>query len=154
MRTVRDGMIEGGAVPAPAPSGVHCRGRGRDCAGPSRRQRRSRDKRRPGGVLQLLLRQLPGRPGRDPREVHRLRIQSDVRFHDPSEGVVEGLRRSADRRLPDPRRDADCAVDVKPESGRDRRFLWTLMREMRPPRHNCWLIHECIFVENAYAITL
>lgn len=44
-------------------------------------------------------------------------------------------------------------VDVKPVNGRDRRFLWTLQKERRPPRQDCWLIHECIFVENAYALT-
>ena len=44
-------------------------------------------------------------------------------------------------------------VDLKPESGRDRRFLWTLQQERRPPRQGCWLVHECIFVENAFALT-
>lgn len=44
-------------------------------------------------------------------------------------------------------------VDLKPESGRDRRFLWTLQQERRPPRQGCWLVHECIFVENAFAQT-
>mmetsp|Transcript_18525 Transcript_18525/g.53413 ORF Transcript_18525/g.53413 Transcript_18525/m.53413 type:complete len:212 (-) Transcript_18525:295-930(-) len=45
-------------------------------------------------------------------------------------------------------------VDVKPSNGRDRRFLWSLQRERRPPRQNCWLVHECIFVENSYLLTL
>lgn len=45
-------------------------------------------------------------------------------------------------------------VDVKPSSGRDRCFLWTLQLERRPPRKGCWLVHECIFVDNAYALTL
>lgn len=44
-------------------------------------------------------------------------------------------------------------IDLKPESGRDRRFLWTLQQERRPPRQGCWLVHECIFVENAFAMT-
>ena len=44
-------------------------------------------------------------------------------------------------------------IDLKPESGRDRRFLWTLQQERRPPRQGCWIVHECIFVENAFAMT-
>ena len=44
-------------------------------------------------------------------------------------------------------------IDLKPESGRDRRFLWTMQQERRPPRQGCWLVHECIFVENAFAMT-
>lgn len=35
-----------------------------------------------------------------------------------------------------------------------RRFLWTLQKERRPPRQDCWLIHEVLFVKNAYALTL
>lgn len=43
-------------------------------------------------------------------------------------------------------------MDVKqPEY---RRFLWTLQRERRPPRQNCWLVHECLFVKNAYQLTI
>lgn len=30
-----------------------------------------------------------------------------------------------------------------------RRFLWTLMKELRPPRQNCWLVHEVLFTKNA-----
>lgn len=45
-------------------------------------------------------------------------------------------------------------VDLKPASGRDRRFLWTMQQEHRPPRQGCWLVHECIYVENAYSLTL
>jgi hypothetical protein len=36
----------------------------------------------------------------------------------------------------------------------DRKFLWTLMKERRPPRQGFWLVHECISVENAFATTL
>ena len=35
-----------------------------------------------------------------------------------------------------------------------RRFLWTFQKERRPPRQNCWMIHEVIYVKNAYALTL
>ena len=30
-----------------------------------------------------------------------------------------------------------------------RRFLWTLQKEIRPPRQNCWLVHEVLFTQNA-----
>ena len=36
----------------------------------------------------------------------------------------------------------------------DRRFLWTIVRERRPPRQGHCLVHECISVENAFAHTL
>lgn len=46
-------------------------------------------------------------------------------------------------------------VDVKPGDGaRDRRFLWTLQQERRPPMQGCWLVHECLFVEAAIHQTL
>ena len=35
-----------------------------------------------------------------------------------------------------------------------RRFLWTLQQERRPPRQNCWLVHEVLFIKNAFALTL
>jgi hypothetical protein len=40
------------------------------------------------------------------------------------------------------------------EDGGSRRFLWTLQKERRPPRQDCWLIHEVLFVKNAFALTL
>ena len=47
-------------------------------------------------------------------------------------------------------------VLVKPQSSdlNERRFLWTMQKERRPPRQGCWLVHECIFVENAFDLTL
>jgi hypothetical protein len=41
--------------------------------------------------------------------------------------------------------------DKKPYN--DRRFLWTLQQERRPPRQGCWIIHEVIYVKNAYLLT-
>jgi hypothetical protein len=35
-----------------------------------------------------------------------------------------------------------------------RRFLWTFQKERRPPRQNCWVIHEVIYVKNAYLLTV
>lgn len=36
---------------------------------------------------------------------------------------------------------------------KDRRFLWTFMKERRPPRQGHFLVHECIAVDNAFAHT-
>lgn len=35
-----------------------------------------------------------------------------------------------------------------------RRFLWTFQKERRPPRQGCWVIHEVIYVKNAYQLTV
>lgn len=43
---------------------------------------------------------------------------------------------------------------VVPADGKNRQFLWTLQRERRPPRQDCWLVHECIFKDAAYEHTL
>jgi hypothetical protein len=40
----------------------------------------------------------------------------------------------------------------QPEEGR--LFLWTLQQERRPPRQDCWLVHEVLYVKNAYLQTL
>ncbi|CAB9525195.1 expressed unknown protein [Seminavis robusta] len=34
-----------------------------------------------------------------------------------------------------------------------RRFLWTLQKERRPPRQNCWLVHEVLSVTYAFQLT-
>lgn len=34
-----------------------------------------------------------------------------------------------------------------------RRFLWTLQQETRPPRQDCWLVHEVLFMKNAFQLT-
>lgn len=34
-----------------------------------------------------------------------------------------------------------------------RRFLWTFQKERRPPRQDCWVVHEVIYVKNAYSLT-
>ncbi|KAL7531159.1 hypothetical protein ACHAXR_003877 [Thalassiosira sp. AJA248-18] len=41
------------------------------------------------------------------------------------------------------------SIKVTPAKGNDRTFLWTMQQERRPPRQGLWLVHECIFVENA-----
>jgi hypothetical protein len=45
-------------------------------------------------------------------------------------------------------------AEVVPAQGRTREFLWTLQRERRPPRQDCWLVHECLFKDAAYEQTL
>ncbi len=51
-------------------------------------------------------------------------------------------------------------IDVVPrlaEGGaqrNDRQFLWTIVKERRPPRQGHCLVHECVAVENAFAHTL
>lgn len=44
-------------------------------------------------------------------------------------------------------------VQVTPAEGDERKFLWTMQQERRPPRQGFWLVHECIFVENSFALT-
>jgi hypothetical protein len=39
-------------------------------------------------------------------------------------------------------------------SAEPRTFLWTLQRERRPPLQGCWIIHEVLYVKNAYAQTI
>jgi hypothetical protein len=39
-------------------------------------------------------------------------------------------------------------------SSSGRRFLWTFQQERRPPRQGCWIIHEVIYVKNAFHQTL
>lgn len=46
------------------------------------------------------------------------------------------------------------SVTPKDTKLKERRFLWTLQKERRPPRQGFWLVHECIIVENAFSITL
>lgn len=45
------------------------------------------------------------------------------------------------------------AISVNPqgkEHTEERRFLWTLQKERRPPWQDCWMIHEVIYVRNAF----
>jgi hypothetical protein len=35
-----------------------------------------------------------------------------------------------------------------------RKFLWTLQKERRPPRQDCWLVHEVLFTKNAWQQTM
>jgi hypothetical protein len=60
-----------------------------------------------------------------------------------------------------PTRGAMQTILMEAKQGEDRaidefsrRFLWTFQKERRPPRQNCWVIHEVIYVKNAYLLTL
>ena len=44
-------------------------------------------------------------------------------------------------------------MDVESPGSEDRRYLWTLQKERRPPRSDCWLVHECLYVKNAFQLT-
>jgi len=43
--------------------------------------------------------------------------------------------------------------DENSEEGERRQFLWTMQQERRPPRQGCWLIHEVMYVNNAFQLT-
>lgn len=45
-------------------------------------------------------------------------------------------------------------MECKSQKEKPRQFLWTIQKERRPPRQNCWLVHECLFVKNAYQLTM
>ena len=45
-------------------------------------------------------------------------------------------------------------VTVQTNRGQERKFLWTLQQQRRPPDQGCWLVHECLYVENAIEQTL
>jgi hypothetical protein len=47
---------------------------------------------------------------------------------------------------------ATTASSEQPEE--ERQFLWTLQQERRPPQQDCWLVHEVLYVKNAFLQTL
>ena len=49
---------------------------------------------------------------------------------------------------------ATTMVTVQTNRGQERKFLWTLQQQRRPPDQGCWLVHECLYVENAIEQTL
>lgn len=51
------------------------------------------------------------------------------------------------------RRDAASAPITIQGDGKHR-FLWTLQRERRPPRQDCWLVHEFLYTKNAWEQTI
>lgn len=51
-------------------------------------------------------------------------------------------------------KDDDDDDDDEEENHGGRKFLWTLQKERRPPRQDCWIIHEVLYVKNAFQQTL
>lgn len=49
---------------------------------------------------------------------------------------------------------ATQVVTILRDGSKDRKFLWTLQQERRPPLEGCWLVRECLFMENAIELTL
>mmetsp|Transcript_46684 Transcript_46684/g.145804 ORF Transcript_46684/g.145804 Transcript_46684/m.145804 type:complete len:221 (-) Transcript_46684:180-842(-) len=45
-------------------------------------------------------------------------------------------------------------VQIETKEGRERKFLWTLQKQRRPPLTDCWLVHEVLATEMAYYQTL
>ena len=52
-------------------------------------------------------------------------------------------------RLINPARPRGPALDVVPQPAKERKFLWTLQRERRPPQEGCWLISSVLAVDRA-----
>lgn len=42
---------------------------------------------------------------------------------------------------------------ITTKNGQVRRYLWTLEQERRPPLQGCWLVRQCLYTENAIAMT-
>uniref|UniRef100_A0A7S4EGZ6 Uncharacterized protein n=1 Tax=Pseudo-nitzschia australis TaxID=44445 RepID=A0A7S4EGZ6_9STRA len=47
----------------------------------------------------------------------------------------------------------DLGTGLQQHQRKDRKFLWTFVKERRPPRQGHFLVHECIAVDNAFAHT-
>ena len=45
-------------------------------------------------------------------------------------------------------------VTVRTRRGQEKQFLWTMAQQRRPPLQGCWLVHECLYVDNAYQQTM
>ena len=54
---------------------------------------------------------------------------------------------------PSNQQENDGSGEGSVQNGRGITFLWTLQRERRPPRQDCWLVHEVLFTENAGMLT-
>lgn len=86
-------------------------------------------------------------------------IKKGMTVNDALNEVVESKR----NRIPIEERirqkDAELRGEVlplepSPDKVKPTRFLWTMQKERRPPRQNCWLVHEVLFVNNAFSQTM
>lgn len=69
------------------------------------------------------------------------------------------LMRATTRERNAPRAQSSMAAaasndSAKQEEQEERRFLWTLQQERRPPLQDCWMVHEVLYVENAFFQTV
>jgi hypothetical protein len=62
--------------------------------------------------------------------------------------IEERLRRRISPPFREEKEDSPVTVPENLDYGK-RRFLWTLQKEIRPPRQNCWLVHEVLCTQNA-----
>jgi hypothetical protein len=51
-------------------------------------------------------------------------------------------------------KESSNAALVSKTAPNNRRFLWTLQQERRPPLQGCWMIHEVLYTKNAWQQTL
>ncbi|KAG7374734.1 hypothetical protein IV203_013829 [Nitzschia inconspicua] len=53
----------------------------------------------------------------------------------------------------DDNNDDEFSHIMDPEDDGKKTFLWTLQKERRPPRQDCWLVHEVLYKRNAFLQT-
>jgi hypothetical protein len=108
------------------------------------------------GEMQTVLMDVQKRlGGEDAKKI--VEQQQKPKKRPTAEERAEARRRQERLQQQEQREDDDDGDNDKVEPVVDngkRRFLWTLQKERRPPRQDCWLIHEVLFVKNAYALTL
>eukprot|EP00980_Cylindrotheca_fusiformis_P001111 scaffold305_cov110-Cylindrotheca_fusiformis.AAC.29 len=103
---------------------------------------------------------IPGSQVRGDMQTVLIEIRKATTVNDALSAVVKHQK----NRIPIEERirqkDAELRGEILPQasaSGEQKkptRFLWTMQKERRPPRQNCWLVHEVLFVNNAYQQTL
>jgi hypothetical protein len=73
--------------------------------------------------------------------------------------LIAATRQKKDRRREEPVEEKKAGGDdgdggSASAAAGERRFLWTLQKERRPPLQDCWIIHEVLYTENAFQQTL
>lgn len=74
----------------------------------------------------------------------------------PTRGTMQTVLMDAKLPTPPPVHGGSGSGEVVliPSRGESRRFLWTLLKERRPPRQGFWTIHEVIYTKNAFDMTM
>ncbi|KAL3928858.1 MAG: hypothetical protein SGBAC_012465 [Bacillariaceae sp.] len=74
----------------------------------------------------------------------------------PGDAMKVATRRPIEERIAE--MDAKMRGETIPDPSKGRtkpiRFLWTMQKERRPPRQNCWLVYEVLSVNNAHSQTV